>query len=79
MLALAAMIEHWPEVCRVKTTFELQLRFSFVLTTSNSMKDLVKLDYTEYARSFQIVSDINVNINRTAAYLSHDSDMQLSD
>jgi len=31
---------HWPQVCRIKITFELLLTICFVFTTTNSMKCL---------------------------------------
>ena len=43
MLALGVFLppEHWPQVCRVKITFESLLKICFVFTTTNSMKYLV--------------------------------------
>ena len=35
------MPEHWPQVCRVKITFDLLLTICFVSTTTNSMKCVV--------------------------------------
>jgi hypothetical protein len=39
-LLTAAMPERWPQVCRVKITFELLPTICFVSTTTNSMKYL---------------------------------------
>jgi len=37
----ATLLERWPQVCRVKTTFELLPITSFVSTKTNSMKCFV--------------------------------------
>jgi len=39
-LLAAAMPERWPQVCRVKITFELLLTICFVSTKTNLMKCL---------------------------------------
>jgi len=41
LLLAVAMPERWPQVCRVKITFEIILTICFVSTTTNSMKCLV--------------------------------------
>ena len=40
-LLAAAMPERWPQVCRVKITFESLLNNSFVSTKTNSMQCFV--------------------------------------
>jgi len=40
-LGVCQSSEHWPQVCRVKITFELLLTNFSVFTTTNSMKYLV--------------------------------------
>ena len=48
----AALLEHWPQVCRVGITFTLLPPNCFVSTTAKWMKCLV-LDSTENSRSFK--------------------------
>ena len=43
--------QRWPQVCRVKITFEILRTNWFVSTRTNSKK--CKVDATEYARSFE--------------------------
>jgi len=61
MLALgllpATLLVRWPQVCRVKTTFELLSNQWFHKHKFDEM--LCKLDSTEFARSFGSSGDLN--------------------
>jgi len=64
------MPKRWPQVCRVKITFELLLTICFVSTTTNSMKYLVNwIPLNTHVRfeSTQPCLKVGLGVSRTNA------------